>query len=59
MEVDDIIDIDKKTGRIKVTAAKGADVVRLVNNGKVENSYMHGSRTFLQCNVSHYLGYQL
>ncbi len=43
MEVDDIIDIDKKTGRIKVTAAKGADVVRLVNNGKVENSYIYGA----------------
>ena len=39
----DIIDIDTKTGNITVTEAAGDDVVRLVNDGKVEGSYTYGS----------------
>lgn len=39
---DDIIDVDKKTGSISVTKAPGNDIVRLVNNGKVEDSYGYG-----------------
>ena len=43
MSADDIIDIDKKTGNIIVTEVTGDDVVRLVDNGKVEDSYTYGS----------------
>jgi RHS repeat-associated protein len=40
---DDIIDIEKSTGKITVTGAAGDDVVRLIDDGKVEASYSYGS----------------
>jgi RHS repeat-associated protein len=40
--VDDFIDIDKSTGKISVTKAAGDDIVRLVDNGKVVDSYTYG-----------------
>lgn len=40
---DDIIDIEKSSGKITVTKAAGDDVVRLVDNGPVEDSYTYGS----------------
>ena len=43
MSADDIIDIDKKTGAITITEAAGEDIVRLINNDKVEDSYSYGS----------------
>ena len=42
MSAEDKIDIDKKSGNITVTAAKGKDEVRLINDGKVESSYVYG-----------------
>jgi len=42
MSADDIIDVDKGTGSITVTEAEGADVVRLVDNGNVVDSYTYG-----------------
>ncbi len=35
-------DINKKTGEITFTEAAGDDVVRLVNNGEVEDRYIYG-----------------
>lgn len=40
--VNDKIDIDKKTGKVTITAAAGDDVVRIMNGGKVESSYTYG-----------------
>jgi hypothetical protein len=42
MKADDIIDIDKKTGNISFTEAEGDDVVRLINDGNVEDNYTYG-----------------
>ncbi len=42
MAPDDWIDINKKTGGIKITKSEGADVVRLVDDGKVVDSYEYG-----------------
>jgi uncharacterized protein RhaS with RHS repeats len=45
MKGDDVIDIDKSTGSIKITPQEGNDVVRLVDNndnGKVLDSYTYG-----------------
>ena len=42
-KVDDYIDIEKSTGEITVTKAEGDDVVRLVDNGNVEESYVYGT----------------
>ena len=39
---DDIIDIDKQTGSVTITQSSGNDVVRMVNDGKVESSYIYG-----------------
>jgi len=41
--LDDIIDIEQSSGNITVTQAAGDDVVRLVDNGSVEDSYTYGS----------------
>ena len=41
--LDDIIDIEKSSGNFTVTQAAGDDVVRLVNNGSVKDSYTYGS----------------
>ena len=38
----DFIDIEKSTGEITVTEAEGDDVVRLMNNGTVVDSYTYG-----------------
>jgi RHS repeat-associated protein len=49
---EDIIDIDKKTGNITGTRSSGKDIVRLVNDGKVESSYTYGSNgSFCQNNI--------
>ena len=40
--VTDIIDIEKSTGEIIITEAEGDDVVRLVDDGKVLDSYTYG-----------------
>jgi RHS repeat-associated protein len=42
MSANDKIDVNKQTGNITVTPAAGNDEVRLVNDGKVENSYIYG-----------------
>src|SRR5699024_6975654 len=42
MSADDIIDIEKSTGKINITQAEGDDVVRLVSNGNVESQYNFG-----------------
>ncbi len=41
--LDDIIDIEKSSGKINVTQAAGDDVVRLVDNGSIKDSYTYGS----------------
>ncbi len=41
--LDDIIDIEKSSGKITVTNVAGDDVVRLVDNGAVKDSYTYGS----------------
>ncbi|MDR9399843.1 MAG: RHS repeat-associated core domain-containing protein [Psychroflexus sp.] len=47
----DIIDINKKTGQISITKAKGNDIVRLVDNNKVLKSYVYGNNgSFLSDN---------
>ena len=38
----DWIDIDKNTGSLIITPKEGKDVVRLVNDGNVESSYVYG-----------------
>jgi hypothetical protein len=39
---EDIIDIEKSTGVVTVTKAEGNDIVRSVDNGKVNSSYTYG-----------------
>lgn len=39
---EDIINIDIKNKKITITEAEGDDIVRVVNNGKEENSYTYG-----------------
>ncbi len=41
--LDDIIDVEKSSGNITVTQSEGDDVVRLVDNGSVKDSYTYGS----------------
>ncbi len=40
--LDDIIDIEKSTGKISITEAEGNDEVRLVDDGEVVESYTYG-----------------
>ena len=42
MAPEDLIDIDKNTGSLKITPKKGKDVVRLIDEGKVVSSYTYG-----------------
>jgi len=44
----DVIDVEKSTGEITVTEAEGDDVVRLVDNGEVVDSYTYGSNGSFQ-----------
>ena len=44
----DIIDIEKSTGEITITEAAGDDVVRLVDQGNVEDSYTYGENGSFQ-----------
>ena len=48
----DIIDIEKSTGKITVTEAEGDDIVRMVDNGEVQNSYTYGENgSFNEYNI--------
>ena len=42
MGVDDFIDIDKNTGKIKIIENDEKDTVRLIEDGKVVDSYVYG-----------------
>jgi RHS repeat-associated protein len=42
--LDDIIDINKSTGEISITEAKGDDIVRLIENGNVQETLGTGQK---------------
>lgn len=59
MKAEDIIDIDKKTGNITVTGAAGDDVVILMDDGKVVDSYVFGSNGSFSCENTFRRGFTL
>ena len=47
MEIqNDIIDVNKETGKITVIETEGPDIVRLVDNGKVIDQYEYGKNGY-------------